>query len=141
MKILHEFLWNIMILEIFEGWVIDIEQMFAFSWAIIKNILDKISSDHVRIIFRYADTHLICWIIRNSRIFENRNLCVLDSQFVADSVLIETLRSRIRRLIWWIVALSSFTEFDSEMQFNLVLRGTFILCCIRYHVVSHRYLF
>ena len=66
-----------MILEISEGWVIDIEQMFAFSWAIIKNILDKISSDHVRIIFRYADTYLICWIIRNSRILRMEILMLL----------------------------------------------------------------
>ena len=44
--------------------------MFAFLWAIIKNILDKISSDHVRIIF---DMHTVISFVEFPKIFWDRN--------------------------------------------------------------------
>ena len=41
--------------------------MFAFLWAIIKNILDKISSDHVRNIF---DMQTLIWFVELSEILK-----------------------------------------------------------------------
>ena len=46
---------------------IDKEHMFAFLWAIIKNILDKISSDHVRNIF---DMQTLIWFVELSEILK-----------------------------------------------------------------------
>ena len=54
-------------LEIFDELVIDKKHMFAFLWAIIKNILDKISSDHVRIIF---DMQTLIWFVELSEILK-----------------------------------------------------------------------